>query len=57
MAGIKNQVTVWGGDNTINAGGSGAIVKILGLDGANSATAPTAPDRKTPVCRRIRPTS
>lgn len=48
MAGIKNQVTVWGGDNTINAGGSGAIVKILGLDGANSATAPTAPDPEDP---------
>lgn len=48
MGGTGNTVTVWGGDNLISAGGSNAVVKILGLDGANAA-APTADPDDAPV--------
>ena len=43
MGGAGNTVSVWGGDNMIDAGGGGSHVTILGLDGTGIPT-PTDPD-------------
>lgn len=46
LTGTGNTITTGGGTNTINAGGDGAVVHILGIDGASLAA--FAPDIDDP---------
>jgi hypothetical protein len=50
LGGADNTVSVWGGDNTIVAGGGSSSVKILGVDGTDTATPmPDADDAPVPL--------